>query len=126
MIRALVVDDDIIICEKHRKVLEELGCEVVVRNSAEDALKLLKKDSKFQAIFSDFAMPGMNGYQLSKEVSDKISSSIKIFIVTKYHQSEFGNSQYKEIDDLIEKPMTEDVARDALQRHRLIKASPKP
>lgn len=62
--RVLVVDDSMFFRQLVATALETDGYSVVTCGSGEDALELLEKDSKFQAIITDIDLPSMDGYEL--------------------------------------------------------------
>lgn len=62
---ALVADDDPLILELTKTMLEELGCEVVTADSGEAALKKLGTDPRISLLMTDVQMPGMSGYELA-------------------------------------------------------------
>ena len=65
--RVLCVDDDYLVLMNTTMMLEELGHEVTEATSAAQALQRLGS-GKFDLLVTDFAMPGMNGYELILEV----------------------------------------------------------
>lgn len=68
MISILLVDDEASFLEVTRMFLEKgRGIRVTTATSAEKALELLSLQ-KFDAIVSDYAMPGMNGIEFMKQV----------------------------------------------------------
>ncbi len=68
MISILLVDDEVSFLEVTRMFLEKgRGIRVTTATSAEQALELLSAH-KFDAIVSDYAMPGMNGIEFMKQV----------------------------------------------------------
>ena len=68
MISILLVDDEVQFLEVTRMFLEKgRGIRVTTANSGEQALELLG-NHKFDAIISDYAMPGMNGIEFMKRV----------------------------------------------------------
>lgn len=62
--RILLVDDDFLIAMSSVDMLMDLGHEVVEAHSGIEALEILKKDSRFDLIITDYSMPGMTGGEL--------------------------------------------------------------
>ncbi|WP_374000826.1 response regulator [Massilia sp. CFBP 13647] len=68
--KVLVVDDEADLADLADALLTSRGLDVVVANSAMEALRILEGDSDIDAVFSDIMMPGMNGLQLADAVSE--------------------------------------------------------
>lgn len=67
--RVLMVEDQREVGELGRTILEDLGYDVVLVNSARAALDTLRQDSEFRLLFTDILMPGgMNGVTLAQSV----------------------------------------------------------
>ncbi|MGJ8573124.1 MAG: ATP-binding protein [Hoeflea sp.] len=81
--RILMVDDDILIAMSSVDMLEDLGHEVVEANSGAQALDILKSDSGFDLMISDFSMPGMNGADLAMEAR-RLLPDLPILLATGY------------------------------------------
>jgi signal transduction histidine kinase/ActR/RegA family two-component response regulator len=69
--RILVVDDDRLVLANTGAVLEDLGHEVSLALSGEDALAQLEKGLEPDLIVTDQLMPGMTGLQLMTQVHRK-------------------------------------------------------
>jgi two-component system cell cycle sensor histidine kinase/response regulator CckA len=68
--RLLVVDDLDLVLEFAANFLKQAGYQVFTANSAEAALKILAQQKlPFDLVFTDYAMPGKNGWQLIQEVA---------------------------------------------------------
>ncbi|MGH9871150.1 MAG: ATP-binding protein [Pyrinomonadaceae bacterium] len=81
-IRVLVVDDEAAVREVLREALEAEGCEVVVAESGEVALKLYDASAgKLDVVFTDIGMPEMSGWELASEIR-KRSDTIPLAIVS--------------------------------------------
>jgi signal transduction histidine kinase/ActR/RegA family two-component response regulator len=81
-LRVLVVDDEAAVREVLREALEAEGCEVVVAESGEIALKLYDaRAGKIDIVFTDIGMPEMNGWELASEIR-KRSETIPLAIVS--------------------------------------------
>ena len=81
-IRVLVVDDETAVREVLREALEAEGCEVLVAESGEMALKLYdSREGKLDVVFTDIGMPEMSGWELASEIR-KRSAMIPLAIVS--------------------------------------------
>lgn len=63
--KVLVVDDQPEVLDMTAQLFDSLGYEVFSANSGEDALRVLQCDPSIDILFSDVAMPGMNGLELA-------------------------------------------------------------
>ena len=68
--KVLVVDDEADLADLAEALLISRGLDVVVANSATEALHILGQDGEIDAVFSDIMMPGMNGVQLADAISE--------------------------------------------------------
>jgi CheY-like chemotaxis protein len=81
-IRVLVVDDETAVREVLREALEAEGCEVIVAESGEMALKLYDESAgRLDVVFTDIGMPEMSGWELASEIR-KRSETIPLAIVS--------------------------------------------
>jgi signal transduction histidine kinase len=69
-VRVLLVDDDSAVREVSASLLRELGYAVIEAGSGGAALQLLSEANVDVALL-DFAMPGMNGAELAKEIRSR-------------------------------------------------------
>jgi len=67
----LVVDDDNQVREVTRAMLHELGHRVLEAGSGGAALEILQREHGIDMLMIDFAMPGMNGAELARQVRVK-------------------------------------------------------
>jgi CheY-like chemotaxis protein len=65
----LVVDDDAAVREVTAGILAEVGYQVIEAASGQAALDLLDRAGRVDAAVLDFAMPGMNGAELAREIA---------------------------------------------------------
>ena len=67
--RVLLVEDNLQVGEFARQMLEDLGHAASWAPDAATALRLLEEDAgRFDVVFSDVVMPGMDGVELGKEI----------------------------------------------------------
>lgn len=64
-LRILIVDDDVLILLNSVDMLEDLGYSVTSATSGADALKILRADTRFDLLITDFSMPKISGLQLA-------------------------------------------------------------
>ncbi|MDQ1728058.1 MAG: hypothetical protein QOD33_183 [Pyrinomonadaceae bacterium] len=81
-IRALVVDDETAVREVLREALEAEGCEVLIAESGEMALRIFdSRKGSLDIVFTDIGMPEMSGWELASEIR-KRSDTIPLAIVS--------------------------------------------
>lgn len=81
LMKILVVDDELDICELLQYNLETEGYEVVTANSAEEALKLPLKE--YALILLDVMMGEMSGFQMARKIKDNpVTAHIPIIFIT--------------------------------------------
>jgi CheY-like chemotaxis protein len=66
-LKILVVDDEEVVAEVLGKLMEVDGHNVTVTLEAEKALEIYQKE-KFDIVFTDISMPGMNGIDLTQKL----------------------------------------------------------
>ena len=99
----LVVDDEKIVRESLRDWLENVGYKVIIAESGEEALKIIKR-RKIKIMLADLVMPGMDGIELMKEAR-KIVPSISTVIITAYGSIQTAIDATREgAHDYVEKP----------------------
>ncbi len=89
MIRVMLVDDQIILAEGIKSVLETSG-DIQVCGIAADgaqALNLAQKDNP-DVILMDIRMPGMNGVVATKKIKE-VLPDVKIIILTTFDDSDY-------------------------------------
>ncbi len=118
--RVLVVDDEETVRETIVRFLESMGCDVTAVGNAEDAVSAFLADS-FDLVTLDFKMPGLDGMELHKVLSQEFGSGKRtdgpaaktlpwIVVVTAYAEApevvgrQFGES----IVGVVRKPLIEE------------------
>ena len=78
--RVLVVDDDSEILAAVTRMLERKGYAVLRANSADHALDIVRNAGPVDVVVSDIRMPGMQGTQLIREVSQLSRQTVSVLM----------------------------------------------
>ena len=82
--RILFIDDEEILAELGKTMLERLGYEVTVRTSSLEALAIFQNQpNRFDVVITDQTMPGMTGMDLARQLL-QIRHNIPIILCTGY------------------------------------------
>jgi PAS domain S-box-containing protein len=111
-LRVLLVDDDILVSMGAADMLLDLGHSVTEAQSGAQALKLLETDSPFDIVVTDYAMPGMNGFELAQRIKGS-NPRLPIVLATGY--AELPSDRSIEFGHL-SKPYTANALAAALEK----------
>jgi signal transduction histidine kinase/CheY-like chemotaxis protein len=79
----LLVDDDLAVREVTSTIVAEAGYRVIEAASGQDALDHLRTAGPVDLMVTDYAMPGMNGFELARAAQAR-QSGLKVLFVTGY------------------------------------------
>jgi two-component system chemotaxis response regulator CheY len=81
--RALVIDDSRTVRAIIRKILSDLGLDVVEAADGREGLEQLRREADLELVLVDWNMPEMNGLDFIKAVrSDRAYDAVRIMMVT--------------------------------------------
>ena len=84
--RILLVDDQDMVAQMEKQMLERLGYHVTVRTSSTDALEAFRtQQDKFDVVITDMTMPNMTGDKLAAELI-KIRPAIPVILCTGFSE----------------------------------------
>jgi PAS domain S-box-containing protein len=108
----LVVEDSAEVRSYSVMVLGELGYSVLQAASAEDAIAILRSDSRIDLLFTDVILPGRSGKQLADE-AQSLRPGLKVLYTTGYSRNAIVHHGRLDAGvQLITKPFTfEEVAK---------------
>jgi signal transduction histidine kinase len=86
-LNVLLVDDDSAVREVTAGLLQDLGYHVIEAGSGGAALDLLDRQTQIDVLLVDFAMPGMNGAEVAREVHAR-RPGLPVLFVTGYADTE--------------------------------------
>jgi len=110
--RVLVVEDNAEVGSFAEQALAELGYETVFANDAQAALaELARGADRFDVVFSDVMMPGMNGLEMGGEIHHRYPG-LPVVLTSGYAHvlAQHGNAGFT----LLHKPYSLDQLADAL------------
>jgi two-component system cell cycle response regulator CpdR len=115
MARILIAEDEEALCATCARALSTVGHEVKTACDGGDALELLKREAgRFDLLLTDIRMPVMDGIALSLAAA-RDYPEITILLMTGYaDQRERAHGLDALIHDVIPKPFTLAVLRDAV------------
>jgi putative nucleotidyltransferase with HDIG domain len=101
--RVLIVDDDHLVRDALRFALEDAGYDVWAVAHGADALAVLESQA-VDIVLSDIFMPGMNGFELLKQIRQR-RPDVPVILVTGFGNIEMARQALKEgATDFITKP----------------------
>jgi DNA-binding NtrC family response regulator len=114
--KALIVDDDQIVLDSCRRVLEAEGFVVYLVPGAEKALAVLEKNTTFDLLLIDVKMPEQDGMYLMRKVKDKLPA-VPIIIMSGYPTSEtIADGLQLGAKEFIAKPFTPDELIETVRK----------
>ena len=110
----LVVDDDKVLTRMLRKMIEDVGLEVVVANNGEEAYEKVK-DPSCRCMLLDMRMPGINGAELLMVMTaEKIDVPVIVMAAfPDYEEDEL--KQFPNVQRLFQKPFYPEELLSAIQ-----------
>ncbi|MEG0934840.1 MAG: response regulator [Clostridia bacterium] len=128
-LKALIVDDDIIICQHTRQILLDmrLQAEYVVSGAKAIEAVRVKRDKKdcYDIILVDWKMPDMNGIETVREIRKLVGPDVTIIIMTAYDWAAIeAEAKQAGVNLLISKPLFQSSLHDAFEKIYLGKVLP--
>jgi len=118
MSKALVVDDSKTIRMIIRRILIELGYEVLEAANGVEALRVIKVEkTQVELVLADWNMPEMNGLDLLKGLrQDPELASLKVIMVTTETEiDQMESALAAGANEYVMKPFTRDILRGKLE-----------
>ena len=115
--RILLIDDEHILAEMEKTMLERLGYQVTTCSQSEEALATFEQHPQnFDAVVTDQTMPGMTGMELAKKMRT-IRADIPIILCTGYSSSVNKEQALQQgIQSFLLKPVDKTMLATALRK----------
>jgi signal transduction histidine kinase/CheY-like chemotaxis protein len=105
MPKILVVDDEAVVRELLRDLLEDEGFEVDIASEGLEALALFDSKS-FDAVFTDVGMPGMSGWELARAIRTR-NDDIPMAVITGWGEMvDAAERESAQVDWVLTKPFS--------------------
>jgi DNA-binding NtrC family response regulator len=114
-LRILLIDDDKWIRDSLAMFFEGERCNVSVCETAEEGLEALKNQD-CKAIIADYLLPGMDGLEFFRRISESHQGVLKILITAYGNQRIFSEAESIGVEAVIEKPFTVEILKQSLAR----------
>ena len=111
----LVVDDEPLVCDAVKMMLEFDGHVVATVGSAKEALGKLE-DSKFDLVITDFEMPVMKGDELAAAIKARDPKQPIVLITAYAEMLQASGNPLTGVDFVISKPFLLENLRDAIAK----------
>ena len=113
--RALVVDDEPLVCAAVKMLLMVDGYEVETADGGEAALKLFVP-GKFQVVLVDFEMPVMKGDQLAARLKELAPRQPIVMLTAHGEMLRASGRPLAGVDLMVDKPFRLETLRDGLNK----------
>lgn len=113
--RILVVDDEPLVCDAVRMMLNFDGHVVETANSAKAALELLDK-GQYDLVITDFEMPVMKGDELAAAIKARAPKQPVVMITAYAELLQSSRNPLKGVDYMISKPFLLENLREAIAK----------
>ncbi len=120
-LHALVVDDDVVVCQTTHKVLSQMGIDAQWVDSGRKAVELVRayntKKNDFDTIFIDWKMPDMDGIETTREIRKIVGPDVTIIIMTAYDWQQISQeARNAGVDMFMEKPLFQSSVVSAFEK----------
>ncbi|HET7535299.1 MAG TPA: ATP-binding protein, partial [Candidatus Didemnitutus sp.] len=116
--RLLFVDDDPVILETVRKILQRLGYEVSAHLRADDALvEFEAAPDRFALVLSDLTMPGLNGLQLATRVRARRAELPVMLFSGFWSEADLAATRTLGVTATLYKPISYEILGRSLAQH---------
>ncbi len=113
--RILVVDDEPLVCDAVKMMLDFDGHAVATAGSAKDALAMLEK-SRFDLVITDYQMPLMRGDELAAAIKARNPKQPVVMITAYAEMLQAAGNPLTGIDFVISKPFLLENLREAIAK----------
>jgi CheY-like chemotaxis protein len=104
-VKILIVDDESMIRDAMKHLLEHCGCEVEAFDNGQAVLARLAQ-SKFDVVMTDFSMPSMQGDQLAARIREQWPDQRIVMVTALVEEYKVFGQPWGTVNALLFKPFT--------------------
>jgi DNA-binding response OmpR family regulator len=104
LMKILVVDDELLICEFLDEFLSQKGYQVITVTDGEEAIKRFEKD-KPHIVLLDIKMPGVSGIEVLHRIKEIDTKTVVIILTAIVDPDIVQNIQKMGVNDYLVKPI---------------------
>lgn len=105
----LIVEDDVDNLEFLRQLLVKYEANVLLANSGEEAISIVKSNKQINLVLMDIRLPDMNGFETTQKIKE-INPNLPVIAQTAYAMSNDRENCLKNgCDDYVSKPLNKDI-----------------
>ena len=128
---ALIVDDEILICEQAERILTEIGMRAEWVDSGYKAVATVKakwqEGKGYDIILVDWKMPEQDGIETARQIRAIVGQNVTIIVITAYEWAEIEREAKEAgVNLLITKPLFKNSLISSFERIFSEKIPPKP
>ena len=113
--KILVVDDEPLVCDAVKMLLEFNGYEVITASNGSEALALLEQGG-FYVVVTDYKMPGMNGDELALALKARRPGQPVVMLTAHAEMIKTTAVPLAGVDQLVSKPFQLADLQDAIKK----------
>jgi CheY-like chemotaxis protein len=113
--KILVVDDEPLVCEAVKMMLEFDGHEVITASNGNEALVLFEQGG-FDVVVTDYKMPGMNGDELALALKVRQPGQPVVMLTAHAEMIKTTAVPLAGVDQLVSKPFQFTDLQDAIKK----------
>ncbi|MGM0557024.1 MAG: response regulator [Myxococcota bacterium] len=113
-LKALVVDDDPLVCRVVGRQLERIDVEFDGATNADDA-EALAREGHYGLVLMDVVMPGADGPPLAARLRD-IQPGLPVIYMSGYPREHVAQHGVRDEDPFVEKPLSLRLLREAVKQ----------
>jgi PAS domain S-box-containing protein len=120
-LRVLLAEDNIVNQKVASKMLQKLGCEVILAENGRQALDKLASESKIDLILMDCRMPEMDGLEATREIRRQMNSIPIIALTANDRDEDREMCMDAGMDEFLAKPLDQHALGVLIRRFSLLR-----